>query len=97
MNPGTVEVFDINKIGSFDIHFDMVGPITGDTRIRIWRATKHSEFVTAAAQIAGKLEGMKGNARNLWHSVGKMISVGERKQGEEYITNKQFDELDPHL
>ena len=81
VNPGIVTVFDINDIGSFDIQFDMVGETTGNTRIRIRRATKHGEFLTAAAEIAGKLAGMKGNVRNLWHGVGKMISVGERKEG----------------
>jgi hypothetical protein len=49
--------------------------------------------MTATSKIAGKLAGIKGNVGNLWNGVGKMISVGERKDGKEYITNKQFDAI----
>ena len=91
VNPGNVAVFGINNVGSFDIHFNIVGATIDKTQIRVWRVTKHCDFMTAASKIAGKLADMKGNVRNLWHGVGKMISVGERKEGKEYITNKQFD------
>lgn len=97
VNPSNVAVFDIHDIGSFDINFDMVGTSIDTTCIRVRRVTKDCKFMTAASKIAGKLAGIKGNVRNLWNGVGKMISVGERKDGKEYITNKQFDELDPSI
>lgn len=95
VDPDRVAVFDVSNIGSFDIQFDMVGVTSCKTTVQVRRAPKDCELINNAHKIALKLASMKGNVRNLWYGVGKMISIGERKDGKAYITNNQFNEAEP--